>query len=244
MTEDLLIVAAGTGSRLRAKGNLKPLVEVGGKALIEYAIGAAFDAGLTRATVVTGYHAEILESYLAELAKRTGWQIDTIHNPEFLKPNGLSVLKARERIKGPFCLAMCDHIVDPELYRRLLAADRGDDTVALAVDRRMDNPYVDLEDVTRVQLNGQYIAHIGKEMPTYNAFDTGIFAAGPALFDAIAQSGDTSGDYSISGGMRILASEQRALGVDVGDAFWIDVDSPEMYELANRWLGTSQTATA
>jgi len=234
--EDLLIVAAGMGTRLRSKSELKPLTRLGGMSLIERAIMSAFKGGMHRATIVTGYCADVLEDHLQGLRDKHGWDIRTVFNPDYTLPNGLSVLKAKEALTGPFCLTMCDHFVDPVLYTRLLAAERGADTVALAVDTRLDNPLVDLEDVTRVMLDGRYIRAIGKEMEPYHAFDTGVFAAGPALFEALEQSGRELDDFSISGGMRILSREDRALGIDIGDACWIDVDSPDMLELAEDWL--------
>lgn len=243
MIEDLLIVAAGMGTRLRAKGNLKPLVEVGGVPLIDRALEAAFAAGVTQATVVTGYHADLLETHLMVVARRRGWRIETVRNMDYLRPNGLSVLAAREHLQGRFFLAMCDHMVDPVLYRRLNdeAGDR--DSVTLGVDCRLDNPLVDLEDVTKVQVRDGAITGIGKQLTHYNAFDTGVFAAGPALFEAIEMAGSDTGDYSISAGMQLLAREGRALAADVGDAFWIDVDSPEMHRLASAHLMASQRAT-
>lgn len=241
MIEDLLIVAAGMGTRLRAKGDLKPLVELCGMPLIEHAMENAFAAGLKRATVVVGYHSGILEDFLSELSKRRGWEIDTVFNPDFKHPNGISVLKAKERLTSRFCLAMCDHLVEPALYKRLTSHAIGDDQVALGLDMRLDNEYVDLEDVTRVRFAGQHIRDIGKELSVYNAFDTGIFMAGPALFEAIEKSGRDNNDFSISGGMLMLAKEQNAIGVDVGDSFWIDVDSPEMHRLATQWYEANQS---
>lgn len=241
MIEDLLIVAAGTGSRLRAKGDLKPLVEICGTSLIERALASAFNAGLARATVVTGYNAPVLEDHLDQLVKRHNWRIETVHNAEYQHPNGLSVLKARNLLSGPFCLAMCDHLVAPSLYRTLIAGDRMSGEVALAVDTVLGNGFVDLDDVTKVRYAGRHILEIGKEIPVYNAFDTGIFAADPALFDAIAKSGRERGDYSISGGMTELALAKKAVSIDVGGEFWIDVDSPAMYDLATSWLTANQS---
>ncbi len=244
MIEDLLIVAAGMGTRLRAKGDLKPLVELCGTPLIEHAIENAFAAGLKRATVVVGYHAEILQEFLAELSKRRGWDIETVFNPDFKHPNGISVLKAKERLKGRFCLAMCDHLVEPKLYTRLVQHTIQDNQVALGLDLRLDNEFVDLEDVTRVRIAGHHIRDIGKELSVYNAFDVGIFSGGPAFFEAIEKSGHDNNDYSISGGMMMLAAEQNAIGVDVGDSFWIDVDSPDMHKLATEWYEANRTAAA
>lgn len=244
MIEDLLIVAAGMGTRLRAKGNLKPLVELDGTPMIEHAMNAAFAAGIKRATVVTGYHAEVLEEFLGKLADKRGWEINTVHNPDFMYPNGLSVLKAATVLDRPFCLAMCDHLVEPKLYDRLTAYPLRDDEVALAIDKRLDNPYVDLDDVTKVRLAGKNIKGIGKEIPVYNAFDCGIFSAGPALFEAIEKAGRETNDYSISGGMMMLAAEGKALGIDIGDAFWIDVDCPEMHTLAQEWIDKQRGPSA
>jgi 1L-myo-inositol 1-phosphate cytidylyltransferase len=239
MTTDLLIVAAGMGSRLKAKGNLKPLVSLAGTPLIERAIEAAHAAGITKTTVVTGYQHRVLEEFLRALSNRRGWTIRTIFNPDFMYANGLSVLKAAPLLSSRFCLTMCDHLVEPSLYRRLLAQPLGPHEVALAVDRRLANPFVDLNDVTKVRLAGRNIRDIGKDIAPYNAFDTGVFHANASLFEAIARSLNDSGDCSISGGMKLLAAEGKAIGVDIGDSQWIDVDCPEMHELASNWLASN-----
>lgn len=244
MTTDLLIVAAGTGSRLKAVGNLKPLVEVQGVPLIKRALETAFSAGVTRAVIVTGYHSEILEDYLKGVTQRRGWTIETIFNPEFKKPNGLSVLKAKDALRDSFFLTMCDHMVEKGIYEKLQKYDLKEGQVALGVDLRLNNPMVDIDDVTKVNINGTHIKSIGKTIETYNAFDTGVFRATPALFDAIVAGGDETGDYSISAGMLKLADEKNAIGVDVGDNQWIDVDSPEMLKLATDWLKNKSAVPA
>ncbi len=218
------------------------MVRLAGRSLIEWALMSAFSAGLKRAVVVTGYKAAQLEAHLDGLSEKHDWRIATVYNPDFSAPNGLSVLQARGYVGGRFCLAMCDHFVEPRLYRALLGADIPAGCVALAVDSRLDNPLVDLDDVTRVELEGRTIRNIGKGLARYNAFDTGIFAAGPALFDALEASSRDDGDNSISGGMRKLAAGDRAIGIDIGDVCWIDVDSPAMHDLATAWIQTNGIA--
>lgn len=236
MIDDVVIIAAGAGSRLQELGLSKPLVPVAGHSLISRAIKSAFAAGVRRAVVVTGHEAAAVEAHLAELRAAHGWNIATLYNADYLSPNGRSVLRARELVSGPFFLAMCDHLAEPAIYARLLAAEVPDHCVALGIDRRLDNPFVDLDDVTRVALHGDLIRDIGKGIAHYDAYDTGIFRASPALMDAVEISGRGDGDWSISGGMRQLAARGCAIGVDVGDACWIDVDNPRMHRMAEDWI--------
>lgn len=58
---DCLIVAAGKGTRLKGFGDLKPLVNLCGRPLIEHAMRSASAAGVTNFVIVTGYKAGILK---------------------------------------------------------------------------------------------------------------------------------------------------------------------------------------
>jgi len=119
---------------------------------------------------------------------------------------------------------MADHIFDPALLDGLRRREIGEDEVILAVDRRVDgHPHVDLDDVTRVRDVDERIAAIGKNIAGCNAFDTGVFLCTPALFAALETS-QGRGDYSLSGGIRVLAEKGKARTWTIGDLFWIDVD--------------------
>jgi len=238
------MVAAGKGTRLKSSGDVKPLVELHGVPLIEHAMAAGVRAGVTRFVVVTGYEAPQLETRLQEIKKQHRWEIVTIRNPDFEKANGLSVLRGEQLLCDEFYLAMCDHLVDSAIYHRLADASLPKGAIALAVDRRMENPDIDIDDVTKVNTAGDKIVNIGKTLAAYNAFDTGIFRANASLFSAIRQSEQGSGDCSISGGMKILAQDGRAIAVDVGSARWIDVDSPQMLRRADDWRLETQADEA
>jgi 1L-myo-inositol 1-phosphate cytidylyltransferase len=231
-----LIVAAGKGLRLRQRGNSKPLVQLAGKPLIQHVIENAVKAGVTEFVVVTGYEASVLDAYLKNLAPQIGISIRTVYNPDYEKPNGLSVFAARQEMDRCFLLSMCDHLMAPEIVREMAAEQITDDEVMLAIDTRLDNPYVDLEDVTRVLAEDGHIKAIAKEMEHYNAYDTGLFLASHALFEALAESGREGNDFSISGGMMKMAAAGKALTHTIGDHVWIDVDSPEVYDLAEKYL--------
>jgi len=104
------------------------------------------------------------------------------------------------------------------------------------VDGNRSNPLIDLEDVTRVKTEGGKIRDIGKNLKDYNGFDTGLFVCTPAIFDALERCEKETGDTSLSGAVRGLASSGRANAVDINGHFWIDVDDPEAFRRAENAL--------
>lgn len=234
MIDTAILLAAGEGSRLRSAAPLKPLCSVGDRPLIDHAIGGLADAGLQRVVVVLGYGAELLEAYIAAHA----WPIavETVLTEDFRKPNGVSVLAAEPRVSGhEALLAMCDHLVDSELYRRAALAGAAGGA-RLAIDRRIGSHWVDLSDVTCVKTQGDRIVGIGKGLTSYDCFDTGVFAIGPGLFTALRGLDRPS----LTDGMRVLMQQHNALNLDCSDLDWIDVDDQTALSKAESWLRQSR----
>ncbi len=231
-----LIIAAGKGHRLRSKGDSKPIVPIFGVPLIERVIRCAQEGGVDDFFVVTGYQGERVRSFLDHLADRLGIRITPIVNEDWEKENGLSVLKARDCLREPFLLLMADHLFDPSIVRKLIELPIADGEIALGVDGNRSNPLIDLEDVTRVKTEAGKIRDIGKNLKDYNGFDTGLFVCTPAIFDALERCEKETGDTSLSGAVRRLASSGRANAVDINGHFWIDVDDPEAFRRAENAL--------
>lgn len=231
-----LIIAAGKGSRLRQKGNSKPLIPLLGVPLIERAIHSALEAGAGDFYVVTGYQGERIDAFLNGLSRRLGIPITTIVNEAWKKENGLSVLKAREYLHEPFLLLMADHLFDPFIARKLMQLPLSDGEIILGIDRDTRNSLVNIEDVTRVKTENGKIRSIGKGLLEFDCFDTGIFLCTPAIFDALERSAGTFGDGTLSGAVRVLATEGRAKAVEINGHFWIDVDDPAAFSRAENIL--------
>lgn len=230
-----LIVAAGQGTRLREKLELKPLIQLRGMALIEHVIVRARAAGIDEFVIVSGYRGEELRTALDEISARHDVPITHVENDEWARANGVSVHKAKAHLAAPFILTMCDHLVDAEILRGLMQAPLEADGVILAVDFNIVDPLNDPDDVTRVRTEDGRIRAIGKLMPEFDCFDTGVFLCSPAMFAALEES-QALGDDSISGAMNVLAHRDRALVFDVQDKSWIDVDDLVAYEKAERLL--------
>ena len=232
-----LILAAGHGSRLRALAESKPLATVAGVPLIEHVVRGAAAAGSREFVVVTGHCADPLEAFLSGLQQRAGVHIETVRIADWDLPNGHSVVAGAERIDGEYLLLMADHLFDPAILRRLTAM--GDvDGVCLAVDRNRANPLTDIDDATKVAVGPDgAILSIGKTLADYDAIDTGLFRAGPALARAVREAFAEGRPGSLSDGVQRLADQGKAVTMDVGEAWWIDVDDPRAHALAEAQLG-------
>jgi len=218
-----IIIAAGQGSRLDAQGQTsKPLVNVAGEPLLFRILRTLEQAGIDEAVVVTGFMHQRIEKALREW--RGKLEVSTVHNPIWEKGNGTSVLAAARHVSGPTILSMSDHLYPSEVVERLLSATAPADATLLAIDRDIDGVF-DLEDATKVQLKGERIVDIGKDIPHVDALDVGVFRISQGLIEALRETAERQrGRLSLSDGVRTLAQKGRMRGVDVTGNRWIDVD--------------------
>jgi len=230
---DALVLAAGMGSRLREAEACKPLTMLHGRSLLDIAICQLARAGAGRVVVATGYKAEQVEAALPDIAARSGIAVESRRVENYKQPNGYSVLAGAAGLDGEFLLVMADHVFSAAILASLMEAPPPPGGVTLAIDRRVRSPLVDPDDATWVELGrGQRIARIGKVIPSYDAVDCGAFRASPALPEAIRAAIGAGMAGSLSDGMQYLANQGRAATIDIGDAWWIDVDDVRALDIA------------
>ncbi len=231
---DAVILMAGTGSRLRPDGVTlpKPLFPLLGRPLISYILETLARVGITNVHAVVGYESETLVREIPRLAP-AGVRLHFVHNAEWDKQNGISVLAASKSVQAPFLLTMSDHLFDDAVIQMLLRSSSLA-CVNLAIDRKIGSVF-DLDDAMKVRTEDDQILSIGKNLTDYNAVDTGAFVCAPLLFDYLEQT-KVKGDCSLADGVRLAAHEGKARAVDIGDAWWQDVDTPEMLAEAERRL--------
>jgi 1L-myo-inositol 1-phosphate cytidylyltransferase len=228
MISTAILLAAGEGSRLRSAAPVKPLCNVAGQSLLAHALLGFAEAGLKRAVVVVGYGADEIAAAIA--ARPWPLAVEIAVNAHYRSPNGTSVLAAEPLIgRQETLLAMCDHLVEPDLYRLVVEAGAGPGA-RLCIDRRLESEWIDIDDVTRVQTANDRIVAIGKGLMPFDCFDTGVFAIGPPFFAALRKLESPS----VTEAMRILAADGNAHTVDCGELRWIDVDDAIALEKAER----------
>ena len=232
MITDAVILMAGTGSRLRggADAIAKPLIPIGGRPLISYAIESFEKIGVKTLHGVVGPNGDKLAAAVAPLLP-AHMQFRPISNPDWQKQNGVSLLTAAGKVRAPFFLAMGDHLFEPSILNELAArADLA--RLNLAIDRKIDSIF-DLDDAMKVQTENNLIVGIGKELESYDAIDTGIFLCPQIIFDYLRRA-LKGGDCSLADGVRLMAADRKALAIDIGEAWWQDVDTPEMLQRAEQ----------
>ena len=220
-----LILAAGNGTRIRSVSHElpKPLVDFRGKPILEHVIRRAHQAGIDNFVIVVGYRSDLIRAWFD--SRSLGVSITFVENPDYHKANGISALKAKNELRENFLLLMADHIFEPQAARALLKQTLAPGEVILAVDPNIDRIF-DLDDATKVRRDGDHIVDIGKEIARYDALDTGMFLCSPSLFDRL-ESAIHDGNCSLSDGMRQLIRERRLRALEIGEAQWQDVDTPE-----------------
>jgi choline kinase len=237
---DALILMAGTGSRLRGDetSTPKPLMPLLGRPLLSYILEGVAEAGIERVYAVVGYESKTVMKQIGPFVP-AGLQVHFLENRDWQKQNGISVLAAADRIRSSFLLTMSDHLFDQKLIRTLMD-EATPDCINLAVDRKIESIF-DLDDAMKVQTDDDRITAIGKNLPTYNAIDTGFFVCAPILFDYLNQA-KRNEDCSLADGVRIAAIAGKARAIDIGNAWWQDVDTPAMLDVARRRLQSQQTS--
>lgn len=240
-TNSAVILAAGWGSRIQSLGQAgekvsKPLIQLAGEPMIGRVIRTLAKAGIGHFVVVTGFLSEQVEAEAKRVTNALGADLSVVYNPRWHDlANGVSALAAKDEFDGPFLLSMSDHAYDLSVPEKLLAAGLGEMGVKLAIDRKLDSIF-DMDDATKVKTDAQRILDIGKTLAPFDAVDSGLFHCGPEVFTALEEAYLAKGDCSLSDGMRRLGALGRFGYVDIGEALWQDVDTPECLAYAERLL--------
>lgn len=233
-----VILAAGFGSRLAGTvktTSLKPLTPVAGIPLIFRTIRSLEIAGCKKIVIVLGYaYQEIKEDILKVYKGST--ELVFVYNEQYKLSNGLSVLAAKNEILGDiFVLTMADHILSDEMM--LLAAKHipPANGATLLVDYKIDTIF-DMDDATKVFEQDGKIVKIGKQITGYNCIDSGVFVCTKGLINEIDKVFVQKGDASLSNGVQSLCEKNVMTVLDIKDAFWQDIDTPEMLAYAEFYL--------
>lgn len=220
-----LIIAAGMGTRL-GQGQHKCLTPVQGRPLIEHILESLASMGVREAWLVTGWQGTELPLALGKKCCRV--KLHYVHNPEYQRGNGISVLRGIEALPPgeDFLLLMSDHLVSGELVQRVWRERRRDCVATVGIDRDSGSIH-DIDDGMKVEINrDEKVTAISKTLPEYNGIDCGVFACAPAFADYL-RAAIAAGDESLSRACARAARAGKMGTVDITGLPWHDIDTPD-----------------
>jgi N-acetyl-alpha-D-muramate 1-phosphate uridylyltransferase len=227
-----MVLSAGLGTRMApaANGLPKPLVSLGGKALIDHALDRLAEAGVARAVVNVHYKADRIERHLQ---KRQTPAVEISDERAALLDTGGGVKKALPSLgPGPFLIHNADSVwiegVGSNLARLAGAWDEVRmDCLMLLAPATASHGYQGRGDFA-LESDGRIRRRVEQELVPF-AF-TGVSVAHPRLFDA-----SPDGAFSLNLVWTKAIAARRAYGVRM-DGVWMHVGSPAALAEAERCL--------
>jgi len=227
-----MVLSAGLGTRMApaANGLPKPLVALGGKALIDHALDRLAEAGVARAVVNVHYKADLIERHLQQ---RRVPAIEISDERAALLDTGGGVKKALPSLgPGPFLIHNADSVwiegVGSNLARLAGAWDEARmDCLMLLAPASASHGYQGRGDFA-LESEGRIRRRVEQELVPF-AF-TGVSVAHPRLFAA-----SPDGAFSLNLVWSQAIAAGRAYGVRM-DGMWMHVGSPDALAVAERCL--------
>lgn len=235
-----MVLAAGLGRRLRPVTDEVPkaLVSVGGLTQLERTLRALEAAGADRIVVNTHHYANQVEGALA--AREGGATLVVSREEPLPLETGGGLLAARGLFRGdrPILVHNVDVLTSIDLGGLLRSHGEGEACATLAVQERAASRYL-LFDARGLQ--GRLDVRTGEREevrelagPLRRLAFTGVHVAGPAVFELLTE----RGAFSIIDGYLRLAGEGVVVdGLDVGDAEWHEIGTPERLAAARERFG-------
>jgi MurNAc alpha-1-phosphate uridylyltransferase len=228
-----MVLSAGLGKRMApaANGLPKPLVRLGGKALIDHALDRLAEAGVARAVVNVHHQADLIERHLQGRRQPV---IEISDERAALLDTGGGVKKALDRLgPGSFLIHNADSVwiegVGSNLAR--LAGTWDDarmDCLMLLAPASASYGYQGRGDFALESDGRIRRRRVEQELVPF-AF-TGVSVAHPRLFDA-----SPDGAFSLNLVWSRAIAAARAYGVRM-DGVWMHVGSPDALAEAERCL--------
>ena len=189
MARQLIILAGGAGTRLRARlGDLpKPMIPVAGKPLLEHQVELAKKYGFTDLIFFVHYRADLIEQYFGDGAK-FGVRIRHILEKEPLGTAG-AVLAGMERLADRFVVMYGDTMVNVDLERIWNAHEQAGVAATLLLHPN-DHPFD--SDLVEVDAESRVVAFHNRPHPP-NVWRQNLVNAGLYVLEKSALAGFRSG---------------------------------------------------
>jgi mannose-1-phosphate guanylyltransferase len=219
------LLAAGVGSRLRPITDVtpKPMLEIGGRPLLDIWFDAFDKAGVDEVLVNLHHLPDVVRRHLA--AREGPPSVRTVYEPELLGSAGTLVANRRWVDGEEFFLACnADNLTDFDLRSLVDAHLRGGAAATLAV---FHSPNPSAGGVVELDETGLVTGFVEKpSQPVSDLVNAGMYAFRPSLLDEITGAPPKDIGYDL---LPRLMGRARAVPVE---GYFRDIGTPEAYRRA------------
>lgn len=219
---DAVLMAGGKGERLRplTEKTPKPLLEVGGKCIIDHNVDRLISYGVEHINVTVNYLAEQLEKHFA--SPRDGVQVRTFREPKFLGTIGS--IKYVENFYNDTVLVMnSDLFTNIDYEDFFLHFQQHDAEMSVAA-----VPYNISIELGILDLDGRNIKGL-IEKPKYNYYaNAGIYLIKKRALAEIPQDTFFHATHLIE---KLIAQGKKVIRYPLNGT-WIDIGTPQEYQKA------------
>jgi len=177
----VMLMAGGLGTRLRpyTEDRPKPMLEVGGKPILQTIIEQFVDQGFSRIFISVNYRKEMIEDHFGDGSK-WGARISYVHEKERMGTAGALALLP-ERLERPIIVMNGDLLTKMNFSHLVKFHDDRKSPATMCVRLyKFTVPY------GVVDTDGDYLAKIDEKPVMSFPVNAGIYVVGPEAFDAIA----------------------------------------------------------
>lgn len=235
-----IILSAGQGRRLLplTEETPKSVLPVGDKSALGWQLAALEVAGASEVIVATGFHAEKIQTVVDEHNERGGMPVRTSYNPFYANCDNLGTCwVVRHEMDEPFVIINGDTMFEPEVYRRLLAAE-DKHPITLVTNTK---PSYDSDDMKVISASGD-LKRVGKKLQAEHVTHESIGMmrfnqAGAARFvqkiESLMQHESTLARWYLSA-VDELAADKLVGICDITGLGWCELDDKDDLAHANR----------
>ena len=220
---DAVLMAGGKGERLRplTEKTPKPLLPVGGKAIIDHNIDRLISYGVQHISVTVNYLKEQIEEHFAQ--PHNGVQVQTVREPKFLGTIG-SVKFVKEFFNDTILVMNSDLFTNINYEDFYLHFKEHDAEMSVAA-----VPYTVSVPYGIFNLEGRDI-HGLIEKPTYNYYaNAGIYLIKRTALAEIPEDSFFNATDLIE---KLISEKKKVIRFPLNGT-WIDIGNPQEYQKAN-----------
>jgi NDP-sugar pyrophosphorylase family protein len=222
-----LVLAAGCGERLRplTDDRPKPMIEIGGKPILQHNLQMLARAGVCEAVINLHHLPERIREYFGN--ECAGVSLSYSYEPELLGTAGAARKSAAFLRDGDFIVAYGDNLSTIDLSKLIALHRQRDADVTLAVFHRDDvgaSGIVGLDATDRVT---RFLEKPREDEIFSHWVNAGYLVAKPSVLDAIPANGPS--DFGRDILPQLVARGARIYGYRMTERLWW-IDSPADYE--------------